>query len=311
MACVCSTFFGGVREELGRAVGHGGGRVHHRGQRLPVDGHRGGAVGRGLGGGSDDGGDRLAGMAHAVHRERIVLPPDLALRLAAALDGDDRDGERRHVGHEVAPGHDGDHAGQRARRGGVDAANIGVGVGAAHEGDVQEAGQRDVGDVLRRARDQARVFLALDLSSKKLGCHGGFVLLGQMIRQNAAACARLTAPGRVACRRSPEVTSLDRRQRARRRMPCAHRSPAPRRSRLTLQGLERTSHRTFMRALDLDEAAMAKPFVGVMSTARQGLYVTYDPPSEDDVHGRGKYASIPWRGRSLWQRVTHSRSSSG
>ena len=43
-------------------------------------------------------------------------------------------------------------------------------------------------------------------------------------------------------------------------------SPAPRRSRLTLEGLERTSHRTFMRALGLDEAAMAKPFVGVMST---------------------------------------------
>ena len=38
-----------VVEELRRAVGHGGGRVHHRGQRLPVDGHRGGAVGRGLG----------------------------------------------------------------------------------------------------------------------------------------------------------------------------------------------------------------------------------------------------------------------
>mgnify|MGYP003694216801 CR=1 FL=1 len=85
----------GVLEELGRAVGHGGGRVHHRGQRLPVDGHHGGAVGRGLRRGSDDGGDRLAGMAHAVHRERIVLPPDLALRLAAALGGDDRDGERR------------------------------------------------------------------------------------------------------------------------------------------------------------------------------------------------------------------------
>ena len=44
------------------------------------------------------------------------------------------------------------------------------------------------------------------------------------------------------------------------------RSPAPRRSRLTLEGLERTSHRTFMRALGLDEVAMAKPFVGVMST---------------------------------------------
>ena len=80
-----------------------------------------------------------------------------------------------------------------------------VGVRAADEGDVEEARQRDVGDVLRRARDQTRVFLALDLSSEKLGCHGGFVLLGQMIRQNAAACAArgFTAPGRVARRRMP------------------------------------------------------------------------------------------------------------
>src|SRR5499426_606123 len=44
------------------------------------------------------------------------------------------------------------------------------------------------------------------------------------------------------------------------------RTPAPRRSRLTVEGLDRTPHRTFMRALGLDEAAMAKPFVGVMST---------------------------------------------
>ncbi len=44
------------------------------------------------------------------------------------------------------------------------------------------------------------------------------------------------------------------------------RTPTPRRSRLTVEGLDRTPHRTFMRALGLDEAAMAKPFVGVMST---------------------------------------------
>ena len=44
------------------------------------------------------------------------------------------------------------------------------------------------------------------------------------------------------------------------------RSPAPRRSRITLEGLDRTPHRAFLRAMGHDDAAMAKPFVGVMST---------------------------------------------
>ena len=45
------------------------------------------------------------------------------------------------------------------------------------------------------------------------------------------------------------------------------RSPAaPRRSRITVEGLDRTPHRAFLRAMGHDDAAMAKPFVGVMST---------------------------------------------
>jgi dihydroxy-acid dehydratase len=39
-----------------------------------------------------------------------------------------------------------------------------------------------------------------------------------------------------------------------------------RRSRLTVEGIDRAPHRTFLRAMGLDDAAMAKPFVGVMST---------------------------------------------
>lgn len=38
------------------------------------------------------------------------------------------------------------------------------------------------------------------------------------------------------------------------------------RSRITVEGLDRIPHRTFLRAMGLDDAAMAKPFVGVMST---------------------------------------------
>ena len=194
--------------ELGRAVGHGGERVGDRGQRLPVDDHRGGAVGRGLVRGRDHGGHRLAHVAHAVHRERVVLPPDARSwprrrprrrrrRSAAARSG----------ARMSSPGHDHAHAGQRCAPPRCRSRGCARGRGAAHEGHVVQAGQRDVGDVARRAGDQARVFLALDLGAHELGCHGGFVLLGQMIRQNAAACAArgFTAPARVRGRRSPDV----------------------------------------------------------------------------------------------------------
>ncbi|HVQ76954.1 MAG TPA: dihydroxy-acid dehydratase [Candidatus Binatia bacterium] len=43
-------------------------------------------------------------------------------------------------------------------------------------------------------------------------------------------------------------------------------SASSRRSRIAVEGLDRTPHRTFLRALGLDEAAMGKPFVGVVST---------------------------------------------
>ncbi len=38
------------------------------------------------------------------------------------------------------------------------------------------------------------------------------------------------------------------------------------RSRITTEGLDRTPHRAFMRGMGLDEAAMAKPFIGVVTT---------------------------------------------
>ncbi len=42
--------------------------------------------------------------------------------------------------------------------------------------------------------------------------------------------------------------------------------PVHLRSRITTEGLDRTPHRTFMRAMGLDDAAIAQPFIGVMST---------------------------------------------
>ena len=38
------------------------------------------------------------------------------------------------------------------------------------------------------------------------------------------------------------------------------------RSRITTDGLDRTPHRAFMRAMGIDDAAMAKPFIGVVTT---------------------------------------------
>ena len=38
------------------------------------------------------------------------------------------------------------------------------------------------------------------------------------------------------------------------------------RSRTTTDGLDRTPHRAFMRGMGLDDAAMARPFIGVVST---------------------------------------------
>ena len=40
----------------------------------------------------------------------------------------------------------------------------------------------------------------------------------------------------------------------------------PLRSRLTVEGMDRTPHRTFLRAMGLDDEAIARPFVGVVST---------------------------------------------
>jgi dihydroxy-acid dehydratase len=43
-------------------------------------------------------------------------------------------------------------------------------------------------------------------------------------------------------------------------------TPPRLRSRITTDGLDRTPHRAFMRGMGLDDAAMAKPFIGVVST---------------------------------------------
>jgi dihydroxy-acid dehydratase len=68
-------------------------------------------------------------------------------------------------------------------------------------------------------------------------------------------------------------------------MPTA---PDPkRRSRLVLEGLDRIPHRTFLRAMGLDDAAMAKPFVGVVSTHGENTpcSMSLRPQAEAAKHG--------------------------
>ena len=45
------------------------------------------------------------------------------------------------------------------------------------------------------------------------------------------------------------------------------REKKPLHSRVTTDGLDRTPHRAFLRGMGLDDAAIAKPFIGVVSTA--------------------------------------------
>ena len=173
---------GRVVEELRRAVGHGSRGVRDRRQRLPVHLDQGGAIRGGLDRRADDGGHGFSHVAHAIDGQRIVLAPDLGLALAAAFGGDGGGRQRGRMRHEIAPGHHGHDARLSLGRGAIDPADARVGVGAPDEDDVLETGQRDVGDVLRRARDQARILLAFDLGSQELTCHGAIVLLARTRR---------------------------------------------------------------------------------------------------------------------------------
>src|SRR6202035_5973006 len=41
----------------------------------------------------------------------------------------------------------------------------------------------------------------------------------------------------------------------------------PLRSRITTDGIDRAPHRAFMRGMGLDDAAIARPFIGIVTTA--------------------------------------------
>ena len=71
----------------------------------------------------------------------------------------------------VGAGIDGDDAGSLGRGGGVNAADAGVGVGAAQDGGVNQAGQLDVVGVGGLAGNQPGIFAAADAGTEKSGSH--------------------------------------------------------------------------------------------------------------------------------------------
>ena len=146
-----------AREVVGNVVVHprraGRGGLLHRGQRFPGNIDQGSRVLGGIAAVGQHHRDGLADEARAVAGEEVEV-------LAAQPRVRRHDGQRARGVAEVDVGH---HAGDARRLQGalgVDGDDTGVGVGAAHDGRVQHAGERDVPDVAPAALDEARVLLA-------------------------------------------------------------------------------------------------------------------------------------------------------
>ena len=137
---------------------HGLFDVHHRGKRLVVDNNQlGGIVGQVpiIG---DHHRDRLPGI-------RGLLGCDRELLGHLLLVGDKRVGDRKRPEDdalEVGGGEDRDHPLRRQRCRGVDGADPGVCVRAAHHRHVRHVHQVDVVDVVAVPGDQLRVLATLD-----------------------------------------------------------------------------------------------------------------------------------------------------
>ncbi len=72
---------------------------------------------------------------------------------------------------------------------------------------------------------------------------------------------------------------------------------APRRlrSRIAIDGLDRTPHRAFLRGMGLDDEAIARPFIAVISTAGEGTpcTMTLGPQAEAAKDGVTEAGGTP------------------
>ncbi len=123
--------------------------VHDGGEGVVVDGDVLGRVLRLAAGSGHDHGDRFALPAHPAHGQRV-----LGRGFQAAEMGENAGPGLAQCGHG-GPVIDGQHAGQGAGWGEVDAAYLGMGVGRAQEGGVHHAGELHVADVFAAALGEA------------------------------------------------------------------------------------------------------------------------------------------------------------
>ena len=73
------------------------------------------------------------------------------------------------------------------------------------------------------------------------------------------------------------------------------------RSRITTEGLDRTPHRAFMRAMGLDDAAIAKPMIGVVSQVTPFAVETEYPT---EIAGTPMRNYIDWMRSSYYVTLT-------
>ena len=142
--------------------------VAHRGQDLEVDGHRGGGILREVAVVRDHHRDGLADIADLVARQRELR----ARRPDRRIGHQHRDLAGRHARRQIVGGEHRVHAGHRERRDGVDRADPGMGVRAAHEAGVQRAGKLDVVDEAAAPGEQRRIFEARDAGAEMFRAHG-------------------------------------------------------------------------------------------------------------------------------------------
>ena len=136
-------------------------RAGDRGAVVVIDHHQFRRVAGGLRRLRHHHGDRIADMAHAALRQRRAGRGDVGG--AVALRQRRRAGDRLDaVRLQVRDGEDAQDARLRRRLRDVDAADVGMGVGGAHEHRVALAGKRHVVGVAPAARQQACVFGAGD-----------------------------------------------------------------------------------------------------------------------------------------------------
>ena len=154
-----------------RGGGAGGERVPavgDRRERLVLDVHQRCRVLRRVARIGDDDGDGFADVHRLVFRHHQWLRR-LGKVPGAMVGRDDVGGEDR---GQVRPGEHRPHPGKLARGGGIDGHDTGMGMGAAHEGGLQQPGHAEVVDVAALPGEQRFVLEALDGGADEAGAHG-------------------------------------------------------------------------------------------------------------------------------------------